>query len=285
MPKTILHLVRHAQGYHNLNTENHALRDPLLTPHGRSQCETLSSVFPYHAQITDIVASPLRRTIYTALLSFPEEVSSRGIPVVALPEVQETSDLPCDTGSDPEVLKNEFGMGEWDGKVELGLVKEGWNDKTASSKWAPVATKIDARAREARVFLRELGRKRAKELVRQGVVADEKDAEPHIVVVTHGGFLHYFTEDWEGHDGFLGTGWQNTEFRSYNFVVQDGDGEEDKGASLVETAESRKRRNGKEIPLTREEQINLRRVAEKQWSDFGFQTPKETLTPENEKQE
>lgn len=282
MPKTTVHLVRHAQGFHNLRVENHSLRDPVLTDHGKDQCKTLSEVFPYHQQVTDIVASPLRRTIYTALLSFPEEVRSRGIPVRALPQVQETSDLPCDTGSDAEVLHKEFGSGEWAGVVDLQLVKEGWNDKSSGSKWAPEGDKIDARAREARVWVRDLAAQRAKELVAQGAAKTEEEAEPHVVIVTHGGFLHYLTEDWEGHDGGLGTGWKNTEFRSYTFADANG---EDQNASIVETAESRKRRNGQEIPLTREEQTNLRRVAEQRWSGMGFQTPKQTLTPENEKVE
>lgn len=32
-----------------------------------------------------------------------------------------------------------------------------------------------------------------------------------------GGFLHYITDDWESKDKFPGTGWANTEFRSYTF--------------------------------------------------------------------
>ena len=89
-----------------------------------------------------------------------------------------------------------------------------------------------------------------------------------IVVVTHGGFLHYFTEDWDGHEKFTGTGWANTEVRSYEFVT----GAEE-GASLMETRESRLRRLGREIPLTRDEQRELRASAEKGWQESGFQTP------------
>ena len=49
-----------------------------------------------------------------------------------------------------------------------------------------------------------------------------------------------------------GTGWANTEFRSYNFKE-----EEDDNASLVETDESRERRRGSEIPLTKTEKVEL----------------------------
>jgi len=174
---------------------------------------------------------------------------------MALPELQETSDLPCDTGSDPPKLKEEFASGKWKGTVDLELVKDGWNDKAADGRWAPSADKIEARARVARRWLRDLGMK-----------AGGKDVE--MVVVTHGGYLHYFTEDWTGHEKFLGTGWQNTEFRSYNFRHED-----DENASIVETPESRDRRRGLETPLTETEQRELRATAESKWAESGYQSP------------
>lgn len=63
-----------------------------------------------------------------------------------------------------------------------------------------------------------------------------------------------------------GTGWQNTEFRSYQFRSAT-----DEGASLVETSESRARRLGEETPLTESEQTQLRMVAQKSWTDSGYQ--------------
>jgi broad specificity phosphatase PhoE len=184
VPNIIIHCVRHAQGYHNLSEENHILPDPSLTALGESQCEALRKVFPYHGKVTHLVASPLRRTIYTCLLGFTAEVKSRK-KIVALPELQETSDMPCDTGCDPAKLQEEFGNGQWKGAVALSLIHEGWNDKSANTKWAPTASKIEVRAREARRWLRDLGM--------------ESNGHAEIVVVTHGGFLHYFTEDWTGH--------------------------------------------------------------------------------------
>lgn len=73
-----------------------------------------------------MTASPLRRTIYTALESFePVFKSHPDMQLIALPDIQETSDVACDTGSDPEVLRAEFA-----GKnVGLSLVHEGWNNK------------------------------------------------------------------------------------------------------------------------------------------------------------
>lgn len=98
--------------------------DPDITPEGEKQCEKLNETFPYHEKIDLLVASPIRRTINTALIGFKSEVE-RGLKVIALPEAQETSDLPCDTGSSPATLRKEF-----EGKpVDLDLVLEGWNNK------------------------------------------------------------------------------------------------------------------------------------------------------------
>lgn len=265
MGEVTIHCVRHAQGFHNLNAANHSLPDPDLTPLGESQCATLSKVFPTAScfssppKITHLVASPLRRTLYTCLLSFPGEVE-RGLVVKALPELQETSGLPCDTGSEPAKLKEEFGSGRFAGTVDLELVKEGWNNK--KGRWSPASSAIEARARHARLWLRNLAQEASK--------SSSEDVQ--IVVVTHGGYLHYFTEDWDGHASFTGTGWANTEFRSYNFADAQG---QDANASLVETKESRQMRKGSEKPLSADEQRELRASAERESADAGFVTMEE----------
>ncbi|CAD6578034.1 MAG: hypothetical protein ASARMPRED_008501 [Alectoria sarmentosa] len=234
----VIHCIRHAQGYHNLSVANHSMPDPTLTSLGKKQCENLAKDFPHHESIGAIVASPLRRTIYTALYGF-KSLIERGMNITALPEVCETADVPCDTGSDIAVLKEEM-----KGKpVDLSRVKEGWNVKTG--KWAPTADAIEKRAREARQWLKAR-------------------PEDEIVVVTHGGFLHYFTEDWSDFNEVMGTGWRNVEYRSYKFADEDGE-----NASLVETKQSREFRRGSEIPLTKEERINLRETAKKTWEEGG----------------
>lgn len=153
--------------------DNHAgdaIPDPNLTPKGIEQCETLAQNFPYHNSIGAIVASPLRRALYTALHGF-KPLIEKGMCVIALPEVCETANVPCDTGSDIRVLKEEM-----EGKaVNLSMVKEGWNSKTG--KWAPNADAVEKRAEEARQWLKAR-------------------PEKEVVLVTHGTFLHYFTEDW-----------------------------------------------------------------------------------------
>ncbi|KAK4160054.1 histidine phosphatase superfamily [Cladorrhinum sp. PSN259] len=250
MAKTYVHLVRHAQGFHNLCVENHQLRDPDLTPLGQEQCAALQKDFAHHGKVTHLVASPLRRTIYTCLLSF-EPVVERGVKVVALPDIQEVSPFPCDTGSEPEDLQKEFGA---DGKVVLDLVKEGWNDKGIGSEYAPEMRKLEIRARRAREWFRDLGKKGA---------AEAENEEVNIVAVTHGGFLHFLTEDWDGMDLNKGTGWSNCEWRSYELV------EEGAEVKLKEVEQSWRRRRGSLQGLTETEQMELRSAVGKELED-GF---------------
>ncbi|KAL2260206.1 hypothetical protein VTK26DRAFT_5868 [Humicola hyalothermophila] len=255
---TYVHLVRHAQGYHNL-TGDHSLPDPDLTPLGREQCVELAAAFPLHDRVTHLVASPLRRTLLTALLSFaPALARVEGGRVVAQPDLQEIASLPCDTGSAPAVLEREFGdgggEGKGEGKVDLGLVREGWNDKvSADSPYEPEMHKLEARARRARRWLRELGRQWQRENPGRG--------DAHVVAVTHGGFLHFLTQDWDGMNPEAGTGWRNTEWRTYEFVdEEEGD---DGDARLRETAGSWRKRRGSEAGLTETEQRELRSVVER----------------------
>lgn len=256
MPPTI-HFIRHAQGYHNLSYANQAIHDPLLTPFGEQQCRLLANTFPYAAVIDGLVSSPLRRTVYTALLSFPDSK----IQLITIPELQETSDQPCDTGSLKSELEKEFTTRN----IDFSRVGDGWNNK--KGKWSPERSAIEARALVARQWL---------------MARPEK----HIAVVTHGGLLHHLTEDWVGSEHVAGTvyllprhllnraeyyfqksgtGWANTEYRSYTF-----DPARTATASLIETEESRTRRRGTEKPLSEAEQRNLKAVAEKEWEKRGY---------------
>lgn len=250
------------------------MKDPLLTPFGEEQCVALRDTFPYHSNASLVIASPLRRTIYTAILSFaPSLANGRCRPnIIALPEIQETSDFPCDTGSDLGTLRQE--IRDKNLPVNLSLVKERWNDKSLDGKWAPSGEALTKRAAEARRYVRD----RVLELQKSG----EKD--PEIVVVTHGGFLHHFTQDWEDSKTYNGTGWHNTEYRSFNFVnldhcssrhtingtsiyshtVDDYD-----NAALRETAESRDRRGKIEPQHGRDKQSELFNAAVQGWEDHG----------------
>lgn len=121
----ILHCVRHAQGVHNLSHANHHLPDPELTPLGEEQAGALGARFPALENIQLILSSPLRRAIQTALLAFPSKMGDGGLQVIAWPEVQEASDLICDTGRDLLEIKAEFEKLP----VDFTVVEPGWHIK------------------------------------------------------------------------------------------------------------------------------------------------------------
>jgi len=237
MGKTIIHLVRHAQGTHNLPNSDLSIQDPLLTAFGIEQCVALSKKFPHPFKVTHLVSSPLRRTLYTTIYSFPEPIS-RGLEVIAHPLLQELSSLGADTGISPILLASEFAGTKYASSIDLSHVSPDWNSK--SGIYSSDAATIDKRSLEARKWLRELGSK------------GEEDKE--IVVVTHGGFLHFLTQDWVGNEeiaervkkgGYLfaggePTGWSNTEFRSYEFVEGD---EENAGLKELEESKERRKQN------------------------------------------
>lgn len=160
----------------------------------------LASSFPLHSQISQVIASPLTRTLQTALLSFGASLSNgRCIPsVLALPEAQETSDLISDTGSNVNILRQLCQQSGW--PVDLSLVHEGWNVKS-SEKWAPTYNALAQRAKEARQVIWNSVR----------ALQEQGEESPQIVFVTHGGFLHYFTQDWE--DSGVDRGKFNVTFR------------------------------------------------------------------------
>ncbi|KAK5062949.1 hypothetical protein LTR84_005025 [Exophiala bonariae] len=257
--------IRHGQGFHNVGAGCYTLRDPFLTPLGEEQCQTLRDTsFADQSRISLVVASPLCRTLQTASLMFGQTLDSNSKcspQILALPDTQETSDDLCDVGSDPAVLQKIVADFKW--PVDLSLIKDGWNDKTLESRYSPHSDAIAARARDARLFLRQ----KIRELVDGG-----SDPDVEIVLVTHGGYLHYFTDDWEDAFQFPGTGWRNCETRTYTFengFAEDTDGD----ARLIETLESRRRR-GKTDPMSgREKQPGLFELAMQSWENQGLPRP------------
>ncbi|EPE05777.1 phosphoglycerate mutase family protein [Ophiostoma piceae UAMH 11346] len=231
----IIDFVRHAQGYHNLCKENWSLPDPNLTPLGEEQCKALKALYPYHDTVKMLVASPLRRTLQTALQSF-EPAADRGLVVLALPELQEVSALPSDVGSARSTLEKEFTADQ----VDLSRVQPAWNYKGKGSPYAVDLDALTARGRSARLSLRALTK---------GLGPDDR-----IAVVTHGGFLHFMTQDYDGMVPTRGTGWQNTEWRAYEFADPTG---ADADAALKETAASWERRRGTAQGMTAQEQLEL----------------------------
>jgi broad specificity phosphatase PhoE len=223
-----LYLIRHGQAEHNVNPSNVSRRDTILTATGELQAADLRAALPASSrlQIGAIVASPLRRALQTALIGFEDliipdsakvvanqvsvntsvldatQTQSKSLRLVALPEAQEMSDLPCDTGLPVADLVAEFDAidSKWRGCVSFDLLSpKEWGSKTG--KWACGQDALEKRARETRRWLRE--KMRQLSLSRShATTSNGEDFLPRgdCVLVTHGGFLHFLTEDWEGFD-------------------------------------------------------------------------------------
>ncbi|KAK7742413.1 hypothetical protein SLS62_010721 [Diatrype stigma] len=205
MPPTI-HLVRHAEGLHNLGRDGDNIRDAPLSRHGRSpQCITLRGTFPHMDKITHLVASPLRRTIETCIHAFRPAVKA-GKRVMLVPELQEVGALPCSTGSSVEKLERTFGN-----DIDTSLLRKGWNNRGAGSGFDDVDMKtLAARARKARQWLWDL--------------AQSAGDDAHIVVVSHGHLINVLLRNYSMLRAEAC--WRNAEYRSFHFVdpAQDPEG-------------------------------------------------------------
>lgn len=62
-----LHLVRHAEGFHNVAWQGEGICDPLLTEKGEEQCAELCKNFPYHDKIDLLMASCVSSTEPTSI--------------------------------------------------------------------------------------------------------------------------------------------------------------------------------------------------------------------------
>lgn len=257
----VVRCVRHGQGHHNLG--NYTLSDPRLTPLGEEQCHALlTKHFSDQSQISLVTASPLTRTLHTAILTFGSGLKNgKCTPtILAVPDAQETSDFPCDTGSDLPVLQAYTKERGW--PIDLSLLRNDWNVKTMTGRYSPHSDAIAARAKAVRLLLRQ----KARELVSAG------DENAEIMFVAHGGLLHYFTQDWEKADLYPGTGWFNCETRAYTFE-NDFMNDDDEDARLVETMESRKSRGLSHPMYGKEEQLMLFEEAMSGWEGQGLQRP------------
>jgi broad specificity phosphatase PhoE len=179
-----IYLVRHAESEHNVSKDFSHL-DPPLTALGQTQAAQLVHTLPHPERIAVIFSSPLRRAIQTSLAGFPHVLDKRyydpssesgvqnGVELTLVPDLQERSDLPCDTGSDRTALEKEF--------LNLGLVglSEGWQVKTGL--YAADDESVTLRAGRVRKKLGQLS------------AALSGNERRDIVVVTHGVFMKFLS--------------------------------------------------------------------------------------------
>ncbi|KAI0446268.1 phosphoglycerate mutase family protein-like protein [Xylaria telfairii] len=197
-----IHIIRHAHAFNNIPDLTY-LRDPKLTERGHKQCQTLAAELAELGEIEVVVASPLQRSIQTALAAFKTYTQSKRIMLLAeLQEVQARSDI----GSSLDDLANQYGYE----RLDYSNIPYNWTNKSPSSPYAP--SKSVVRARATRAFLRE-------------VCKHYLETNINICVVTHAMYIRNLVQD--GRDVF-----KNAEWRSYQFNQLEGS---DVEASLTET--------------------------------------------------
>lgn len=161
--------------------------------------------------------------------------------------------------------------------VDLSLIHDGWNDKSLRGRYSPHSDAIFQRARDLRVFIRDKIREYISKRRCDGGESDADDV--HVALVTHGGFLHFFTGDWEGAWEYPATGWVNCERRMYRFEcdpltrTKGDDHDDDLEARVVETEESRKMRGRTGAMFGRDKQEELFGIAMEMWEGQGLERP------------
>ncbi|EPS37095.1 hypothetical protein H072_9305 [Dactylellina haptotyla CBS 200.50] len=222
-PNSKIILIRHGEATHNLN-DDFQQHDPPLTPLGKEQCVKLlkeafaAGEWDDFKDLDLVIISPLFRTLETGFHVFGDQIE-QGLKYVILPEIQETSPNPCDTGRSTEVLQSLF-----PGVDFKECDRTNWLVK---SHGFYTRDNLPIRAAFVRKWLYER-------------------PEKVIAVVTHSGFLRWLTpQDFpfvEPRDKY-----RNCEYRTYEFAgIQNDDG--DGGPyKLVEEQWSRELRKAKRL--------------------------------------
>ncbi|KAM3079276.1 hypothetical protein ACMFMF_004200 [Clarireedia jacksonii] len=188
--RIILHLVRHAEAFNNLNKRGVGqIVDPTLTRKGFEQCDGLATVLQ-HLQPSLILASPMARTLQTATRCLGTKAK-----IIADPNLREFGSVPNCTGSPVEKLKKVFEpKGVNFSKVSSGWEKNKEKDGEYKRGRRRRSEEQKARARKVRKEIFELANKRP-----------DKTKHYRALIVSHGEFLH----------ALVGHGFNNAELRSF----------------------------------------------------------------------
>ncbi|RFU80824.1 phosphoglycerate mutase family [Trichoderma arundinaceum] len=186
----LIYLVRHGEAEHNVSKQ-FSQRDPPLTQLGFKQAASLETTFPDPSSIAVVLSSPLKRALQTALAGFSHIIAldhdgngngSRNARFIVDRDLQERSDLPCDTGSERALLEEAFP------NVDFSTLDEDWFLKTGA--YAADDESVALRARTVREKLWSL----AESVQREQPVPASRRA---IVIVTHGVFMKHLSLDME----------------------------------------------------------------------------------------
>jgi broad specificity phosphatase PhoE len=188
-----IHVIRHAQGIHNIGNDKTIL-DPELSLKGLQQARELHDTFPYKQNVGIILTSPLRRTLQTTIEGFSDIIDraaflhgksingiENGVPLVLDPDLQAHSARPCDTGTDIASLQEFFH------EVSFGKLDKDWHIK--EGVYASDEESLHKRARHVRRRLTE----QFSELAKHS--KDCNNYRRDIVIVSHGGFLTLLMQD------------------------------------------------------------------------------------------
>ncbi|KAI1457864.1 histidine phosphatase superfamily [Annulohypoxylon moriforme] len=221
---TTLHIFRHAEGLHNVAARGGGIPDPYLTTLGLTQCVQVQRIFRQDIDI--IIASPMKRTIQTALFCFGQAIRDGSKNIILVPDLQEVGRDPCNTGSPPNVLVEEFGN-----VIDASRLGDSWYTEGSSTNNTDILDRA-VRARQAIAT----------------IIDEYKAGKPNlgninVAIVSHGRFIQYLTGDFVRYrtptEAYAAM-WRNTGTRSYRFVS-------DTDLRLKETDESSRARNNGQI--------------------------------------
>ncbi|QYS97843.1 hypothetical protein H0G86_005054 [Trichoderma simmonsii] len=184
----LIFVVRHAEAEHNVIMD-FSQRDPPLTLKGFDQASHLAKTFPEPSSISVVLTSPLKRALQTTLKGFSQVLALDSVGedgqhgaarLLVDRDLQETSDLPCDTGSDRDILEKLFP------NIDLTTLDKDWFIKT--SMYAADEKAVILRAKTFRKKLWNIAK---------SVQSDQSSSSSQraIVVVTHSAFMQYLSQD------------------------------------------------------------------------------------------
>lgn len=225
----IVHVVRHAEGYHNVAGKidpafgylRESLEDAELTDNGINQCKTLAKKVENAVKNVEmIVVSPLNRTMQTVKYSFPYLLGK--VPCIAVEEIRETTGMhPCDRRLSIRHHKPRYEFVNFD---------------EVSHDDDPLYYQYMLREPQVHVI------QRAMKFIEWLKHRPEKE----IIIVSHGNYLHtFFSKVIVPNDPNDKTYFNNCEMRS--FIVAFHQQEEEEGKEKGEESNLNHATNSKEV--------------------------------------